>query len=201
MASRNKKQMNTQRPRRYEENHSFRLFIAVELPPEAITGLVSWQEDYLASAPSLRMTPAEQLHITLVFIGPAGDRERELAVSQMDELSSRTAIPASMPDLFGLPRGRSPRVIAARVEEPAGLLGVLHDEIADGLAAKGVYKREKRPFLPHVTIARPRGRTGIDLAEIKPEPVQFTAVRATLYNSILKPSGALHRVLKSVQLT
>lgn len=201
MTSRNKKQMNNQRPRRYEENHSYRLFIAVELPAEAITGLVSWQGEYLSCDPSLRLTPAEQLHITLVFIGPAGDRERELVFTQMDELSSRAAIPASMSGLFGLPRGRSPRVIAARVDEPAGLLGALHDELADGLAAKGVYKREKRPFLPHVTIARPRGRTEIDLAAITPEPLQFTAVRATLYNSILKPGGALHKVLKTVQLT
>ncbi|MHB8966916.1 MAG: RNA 2',3'-cyclic phosphodiesterase [Thermoleophilia bacterium] len=201
MTSRNKKQMNNQLPRRQGENHRFRLFVAVELPAETTKTLVSWQSEYLSSDPALRMTPVAQLHITLVFIGPAGDRERELAFTQMDELSVRDAIPASISGLVGLPQGRSPRVIAARVEEPTGVLGAIHGELADGLAAKGIYRREKRPFFPHATIARARGRTSVDLSAIAPEPVQFTAVRVTLYNSILKPNEALHKALKTVQLT
>lgn len=199
MATGNKKRKQSQRPQGYQENHAFRLFIAVEIPPESVERLVAWQHEYLAADPALRLTPPGQLHITLAFIGPAGDRERELAVAQLDGLVVRSAFTAAMPGMIGLPR-RKPHVIAARVEEPSGTLQSIHDELASGLVAKGIYKREKRPYLPHVTIARTHGRAGIDLAEITPEPVQFTAVRLTLYNSILKSSGALHKALKTVQL-
>jgi 2'-5' RNA ligase len=201
MANNNKKRKQNRHPRAYPENHSFRLFIAVEVPAEAVEKLIFWQNEYLASDPVLRMTPAGQLHITLTFIGPVGDRERELAFTQLDQLSRRDSFEAVLPSLVGLPKGRHPRVVAAKVEEPGGTLDAIHDELAAGLMEKGIYKRKKRPYLPHITIARARGRTGIDLAAINPEPIQFTAVRVTLYNSVLKASGALHRALKSVQLT
>lgn len=201
MASGNKKRKQIQRPRGYEENNSYRLFVAVEIPAEALEKLLSWQKEHLSGEPALRITPAAQLHITLAFIGQAGDREKELAVAQIDELAGSRSFAATMEAIVGLPRGRAPRVVAARVDEPGGILAALHDVLTAGLVEKGIYKREKRPFFPHVTIARSRGRARIDLDAIRPEPVQFTAVRATLYNSILKPSGALHKALKSVQLT
>lgn len=201
MASGNKKRKKSRRPRGYPENSLYRLFVAVDLPAATVESLGDWQQEYLSRDSSLRLTPAAQLHITLAFIGQAGDHERELAFSQMDELTARTAFTASIAALVGLPRGRNPRVVAARVEEDSGTLAALHDELVAGLVKRGIYKREKRPYFPHVTVARSRGRTAIDLSAIVPEPIKFTAVRVTLYNSVLKPSGALHKALKSVQLT
>lgn len=200
MATGNKKHRQVQRPQGHEDKHALRLFVAVDIPPAAVDTLISWQELYLPADPALRMTPPGQLHVTLAFIGSVGDRERDLAFRQMEELERTAGFTATIDALVGLPRGRNPRVIAARVDEPAGKLSALHEELTAGLAAKGIYQRGKRPFCPHVTIARSRRGSRIDLATIAPEPFQFTAVRTTLYNSILKPSGALHKALKSVQL-
>lgn len=168
---------------------------------DATRELVGWQENYLAGHHSLRLTPVEQLHVTLIFIGQAGENERDLAVAQLEELAPPAVFEVTATGIIGLPRGRSPRVIAAECVEPSGRLAAIHKELAAGFVAKGLYKREKRPFLPHVTIARARGRTLLNPEEIHPEPVKFTAVRVTLYNSILKASGALHEALKTVQLT
>lgn len=179
----------------------YRLFIAVDIPGKAIGELVNWQQQYLASDRALRVTPEGQLHITLVFLGQMGEGERELAEAQVDALTERTAFKVAVTGLVGLPKGRSPRVIAAGIEDPAGRIKAIHDELAAGLVEKRLYKREKRSYFPHVTIARARGRPRPDLLDIHPEPVQFTAVRVTLYNSILRPSGAVHEALKSVQLT
>jgi 2'-5' RNA ligase len=201
MSSGNRHRRNDRRLQGHNENNSYRLFLAVEVPAQAISGLLDWQEAYLAADPVLRMTPAEQLHITLAFIGQAGDREKELAFTQLDEMPARDSFAATLTGLAGLPRGRFPRVIAARVEDLSGTLSVIHDDLTAGMVKKRIYKREKRPFFPHITIARARGRTKLDVAAINPEPIQFTAVRVTLYNSILKPSGALHKALKTVQLT
>ncbi|MDO8736873.1 MAG: RNA 2',3'-cyclic phosphodiesterase [Thermoleophilia bacterium] len=180
---------------------SYRLFVAVEIPAEAIRGLVGWQHEYLAKDKALRLTPVEQLHITLAFLGQKDEDELDQTSKLLDELESRRAFEIEAKRLVGMPRGRSPRVIAVECMEPSGRLKAIHDELAAGLAAKGLYKPEKREFFPHVTVARARGRSHIDLTGITPETVKFTAVRVSLYNSILKASGALHEALKTVQLT
>jgi len=180
---------------------SYRLFVAVEIPDEAIQVLLGWQREHLAADRALRLTPPDQLHITLAFLGQKGEDEKDLASVQMDQLESQQSFEVEARHLVGLPRERSPRVIAVECMEPSGRLMALHDVLSAGLAAKGLYKPEKRAFSPHITVARARGRSRIDLEEIHPEPVKFTAVRVTLYNSILKASGALHEALKTVQLT
>jgi 2'-5' RNA ligase len=185
---------------RRPEHASYRLFIAVEIPLTATRALVAWQQQFLASDPALRLTPAEQLHITLVFLGQMGERERDGVALQLDELGRPESFEVVVDAIVGLPRDRSPRVIAAGLKEPTGRLNAIHDKLAVGLVEKQLYKREKRPFFPHITLARARGRMHLNLSEIQPEPVKFTAVRVTLYNSILKPSGAIHQALKSVHL-
>jgi 2'-5' RNA ligase len=177
-----------------------RLFIAVEIPHEATARLVGWQEEYLSGDRALRLCPEGQLHITLAFLGQMDERHRDRAAEELQKLEGASAFEAAAAGLIGLPKGRAPRVIAAAIEEPQGLLASLHDRLVAGLVAGKLYKREKRPYFPHVTVARARGRPRINLAEIHPETFKFTAVRVTLYNSILKPSGALHEALKTVQL-
>jgi len=183
------------------EEPSFRLFIAVDIPDEAVRELTGWQHEYLASDRMLRMTPAAQLHITLAFLGQKNEGERDQAALLLEELTRLQAFDVSCTGLVGLPRGRSPRVIAVACEEPSGRLAAMHDELVASLVAAGLYEKEKRPFFPHVTIARARGGSRFDGAGFSPEPVKFTAVRVTLYNSVLKASGALHEALKTVQLT
>jgi len=172
----------------------------VEIPDEAIHGLMGWQKEYLAEDRSLRLTPPDQLHITLVFLGQKGEKERDLVSTQLDELGQYEKFAVTASRMVGLPHGRTPRVIAAECEEPTGRLKAIHSELEAGLVAKDLHKPGKREFFPHVTIARSRGRTKFDASGIRPEAVKFTAVRVTLYNSVLKASGAVHQSLKSVQL-
>ena len=180
---------------------SFRLFIAIDIPDEAARDLAQWQQRFLASDQALRITSIEQLHVTLVFLGQMGERQLEQATGQLQRLEDRRAFELTAARLVGLPRGRNPRVIAAAFEGSVVRPRQIYDELVAGLVAKRLCKKEKRPYFPHVTLARSRGSTRIRPAEIEPEPVKFTAVRVTLYNSILKPSGAEHQPLESVQLT
>ena len=55
------------------------IFIAYTLPAEAASALATWVEEALGGADELRLVPAENLHITLVFCGrlPA-DRVEEV---------------------------------------------------------------------------------------------------------------------------
>ena len=67
-----------------------------------------------------------------------------------------------------------------------------------GLEELGVYRREFRSWLPHVTVARfrkpPRLRPPL------PDLGTFSPSEAALYHSVLRPSGTQYDVLESVAL-
>ena len=60
------------------------------------------------------------------------------------------------------------------------------------LAKGGWYRPEKRPFWPHVTVARAkrRERRVPPLPDLAPPAAPFTASELTLYRSTLLPQGA-----------
>jgi 2'-5' RNA ligase len=61
-----------------------------------------------------------------------------------------------------------------------------------------VYQRERRRWLPHITVLRFRERPRLD-----PPPPDLGPVRlseAAVYISVLRPSGAQYDVLESVAL-
>jgi 2'-5' RNA ligase len=70
----------------------------------------------------------------------------------------------------------------------------LHGE----LESLGVYQREARPWLPHVTVLRFRTRPR--LSPPLPETGTFVPSAAAAYLSRLHPSGARYEVLESVSL-
>jgi 2'-5' RNA ligase len=80
----------------------------------------------------------------------------------------------------------------------------------EGLVAAGLYEPEKRPFWPHVTVARVRreGRGSNRSAAVSrpPGPLPkdllqpFGGVRITLYRSQLQPQGAQYTPLAQLEL-
>ena len=105
------------------------------------------------------------------------------------------------------PKGR-PRIFALEAvsEEAIALQADLERE----LAQQHLYKPEKRPFWPHVTVARvrPERRGSKRPARVRraPEPLPdvllqpFFAVGVTLYRSVLRPQGAEYAPLAQVEL-
>ena len=72
------------------------------------------------------------------------------------------------------------------------------DDLFGRLEALGVFRRERRPWLPHVTVLRfrERPRLGPPLPELGP----FSPSDAAVYLSRLRPSGAQYEVLESFAL-
>jgi 2'-5' RNA ligase len=76
--------------------------------------------------------------------------------------------------------------------------------VSDALEAGGWYRPEKRPFWPHITLARvKRGRRRVaPLPDAPPAPGEaFPASELTLYRSTLRPQGALYEPLARAELT
>src|SRR5262249_62281253 len=71
-------------------------------------------------------------------------------------------------------------------------------DLHEPLERLGVYERERREWLPHVTVIRFRQRPR--LRPPLPELGSFVTSEAAVYMSVLRPSGAQYEVLQSVAL-
>jgi RNA 2',3'-cyclic 3'-phosphodiesterase len=85
-----------------------------------------------------------------------------------------------------------------------GLCVALQGAVSDALEAARVYKPEKRPFWPHITVARVKARErfagplGDDLPPPPADPWRAEAV--VLYRSTLRPQGARYDALELIEL-
>jgi 2'-5' RNA ligase len=171
-----------------------RLFLALRLPDDAVEALAVWQARELASARRARPVVAANLHVTLAFLGsrPAGDLE---PVSQALRAAARPAVPP----LLRVRRYRETRSVGMLVfEDEDGRAGALAEDLHGRLEALGVYQREQRPWLPHVTVLRFRDRPRLDPP--LPDLGAVTPSEAAVYHSVLRPTGAQYEALEAVAL-
>lgn len=180
-------------PRTVGGRDRLRLFCGLRLPDDALDRLVSWQRAELEDA-DVRVVPREHLHVTLAFLGsrPADD-----VPAIAGALGAAAA--AAEPPLLQALRYRETRSVGMVVlEEADDRAARFADDVQRRLEALGVYEREARPWLPHVTVARFRTRPRLDLAP--PDLGVASPSDAALYNSVLRSTGAQYVILESVAL-
>lgn len=183
-----------------------RLFVALDLPEEVRAGIGAWGGAELTD-PALRPVPAENLHVTLAFLGFRPEKEIEAIGAAVRE----SAGPAPLIEL-GDPVPRPPRGRARLYALPAVSPGaeLLQAALQERLVTEGFFEPEKRSFWPHVTVARVRaeGRGSRRPATVVQRPdglpqelsQAFLGVRMTLYRSELKPTGARYVPLAQIEL-
>ncbi|HEX5140511.1 MAG TPA: RNA 2',3'-cyclic phosphodiesterase [Dehalococcoidia bacterium] len=187
---------------------SVRLFVAIELPQVWLDALQSLQErmkDALAADNRIgevrvRWVKPEGIHLTLKFIGNISPERLEpietqlvAAVPEPPGIQLRLGRAGSFADR------RAPRVLWAGIETPQlPRLLQLAESIETWLAAAGV-PRERRPFAPHLTLARlpddVRDEQKRRIAEVtrgvEGESVApFTVDHVSLMRSHIGPGGA-----------
>jgi 2'-5' RNA ligase len=168
-----------------------RLFCALRLPEDALDAIASWQEQHLRDG---RIVPREHLHLTLAFLGRRPGTELP---------SIATALAATAREageiVFSPRRYRETRSVGMLVlDDPTEESGRLADRLFDRLEALGVYEREKRAWLPHITVLRFRRPPRLDPPV--PDLGAFSPSDAAVYHSLLRPSGAQYHVLEAVAL-
>jgi 2'-5' RNA ligase len=84
------------------------------------------------------------------------------------------------------------------LEDEGGRATALAGDLQERLEGLGVYRREERQWLPHVTVARWRERPR--LCPESPPQRTFVPSDAAAYLSRLHPDGARYDVLESVAL-
>ena len=171
-----------------------RLFLGLRPSELALDTLVGWQA---ASLEHMRLVPRAHLHVTLAFLGhrPAAELSGILA-------ALRAAAGAVAAEIRLTPlRYRETRSVAMLVyDDEGGRAALLAADLQGRLAALDVYRREERPWLPHLTVGRFRQRPGLRLAPPATGTYVLIPSDACAYLSRLRPGGAQYEVLETVAL-
>ena len=145
----------------------------------------------------LRCLTAEQLHLTLSFIGDV----EAAAEDRLHEALGEVRVPPFVLPLSGVGvfnvRGR-PSVVWAGVGKGHPHLFALHRRIQDAVLHSGL-EPDLKPFHPHITIARAKGISRQALQPFLRKYAEttfgmFEVKGFELYSSLLAAEGAIHRV-------
>jgi 2'-5' RNA ligase len=173
-----------------EGGERLRLFCALRLPEEVLDGLVEWGGRHLAE----RIVSRANLHVTLAFLGhrPAGELPGVL------EAMGKAAADARPIRLEPL-RSRETRSVGMLVLADEGEQATrLADDLFGRLERLRVYERERRRWLPHLTVVRFRNPPRLDPP--LPATGSFAPSDAAVYLSRLRSSGAQYEVVQSFVL-
>jgi RNA 2',3'-cyclic 3'-phosphodiesterase len=181
----------------------FRAFISADLP--VIPTIEALARELRETGQDLKVVSVDRLHLTLKFLGDTEEGLVPEIVAAMHEASA--GIPAftiRVRGTGGFPSLARPRVLWVGLEggEPLSRMAKSLDE---NVAALG-FERERRPWSPHVTLARVRGSRGLDrtkailrahadelFAEARVEEIR-------LKKSVLRPQGPEYTTVESVRL-
>jgi RNA 2',3'-cyclic 3'-phosphodiesterase len=169
-----------------------RLFCALRLPDDTVDELSLWQIEAFGRLDGIRVLGREQLHVTLAFLGSRPAGELDSIGAELRE-AARAAEPATL-TVKGYRETRSVGMLV--LEDEGGRAASLAVDLHERLERLGVYERERRAWLPHLTVIRFRGRPR--LRPSLPDLGSFMTSDAAVYMSTLRPSGAQYSVLESV---
>jgi RNA 2',3'-cyclic 3'-phosphodiesterase len=179
------------------------MFVALDLPSEARAGLAAWRDELVGGRRDLRPVREEALHVTLVFLGWQDERAAEaIAEAAFGAVHDAVAPVLRAAGVRPLPP-RAPRLFALDLEDRDGRASTVQAAVSDALEAGRWYRPEKRPFWPHVTLARvKRGERRVPPLPDAPAPPAeaFEADVLTLYRSTLRPQGAVYDQLAQATL-
>jgi 2'-5' RNA ligase len=170
-----------------------RLFVALDVPAAVRARLAGW---CAAAAPEgVRQVPAENLHITLAFLGSRSAAEADAVASLLPAVAraGRAGTLETAGALWLPPR--RPGVLTVAIAHDDGLRA-LRAALVDALRAAIGFGPERRPFRPHVTVARVARGARVAASALDPPPgLRFEAEAVMLYRSHTVRAGARYEAL------
>jgi len=187
-----------------------RCFVAVPID-QAIVSTLQEVQDKLAHAiprDSVRWTTAEQMHLTLKFLGSVPSSAlNDLEAAFRSACEGASAFSLTAREVGAFPSLRNPRVLWVGLTGEIEPLRALQGRI-ETILAPWAQKAEDRPFHPHLTLGRVRENAGRHARQIGEQLQAFRAAefgdwQATevrLMRSQLSPKGSTYTTLAAVPL-
>lgn len=177
-----------------------RAFVAVFLPPGVQqTVLEAALEAGRSLGDRIRWTRPENVHLTLKFLGDVPEEKLDDVSAALRGLCAGHApFDACISGFGAFPSARRARILWAGVSSEA--IVSLAADIDAALEPLG-FEREGRPYLPHATLGRVRGRPArVELPPTVPGELVFQVRRVELVESTLTAGGPLYETIESIAL-
>lgn len=178
-----------------------RLFIAIEIPSQIRDALAAFVKELRSSAPHAKWVRAENLHVTLKFLGYTDAGNLAKVENSLRTVHSPQHVTLEFAGLGFFPNQKRPRVFWAGMNCSPNLPAVA--KAIDRTMHQLGFPMENRPFTPHLTLARfdPPGLPP-KLAEAVTQNSSrnfgsLTTREFHLIESKLKPTGAEYTKLQS----
>lgn len=171
-----------------------RLFVALDVPEDTRQALAALIRKFEGICRGARWVRAENLHITLKFIGEVEEAKLSAIETCLSQLNSRDPFEIKFHRFGFFPNERRPRVFWVGMESGPSM-AELATEIDSNLQPMGVPHEEKE-FRPHLTLARFNTLDGLSKLQefvsglAEQEFGKTTAREFHLYQSVLKRGGA-----------
>ncbi len=168
-----------------------RLFCALRLPAASARVIVAWQQRLRSGG---RLVAPDQLHLTLAFLGAVPATSLATVSALLAEVAAAAA-PIRL-ELAGYREHRRGAMLTFHDLEGHG--GMLAAALGEALEREGLYRRERRRWLPHVTVLRYSQAPALG-PELPPLGA-FSPSDAAVYSSSLRRQGAQYEVLEAMRL-
>jgi 2'-5' RNA ligase len=168
-----------------------RLFCGLRLPEHVLDGLSAWQDEHVRRG---RPVARENLHVTLAFLGHRPLEELQAVADATREAASAAGLIRLEPLRYRETRSVGMLVLG---DADAAATAVAED-LQERLEALAVFERERRPWLPHLTVVRFRERPR--LRPPVPAIGPFGPSDASVFISRLRPTGVRYEVVESFAL-
>ena len=175
---------------------NLRLFVALDLPATVRSELAAWCDR--VAPDSVRRVPADNLHLTLAFLGARSQDEADAVAALLPAVTEPLGEMTTAGALWLPPR--RPGVLTVAVEAD-GRLSTLQAALVAGLGEAIGFVPEARAFRPHITVGRvPRNVRLRPPSLAEPPKLTFAAPSITLYRSRTQPGGARYEPVAIVAL-
>ncbi len=171
-----------------------RWFLALSPSPEARMALASWRASLRLPG---RLTPPENFHVTLRFVGPLDTLGQERILAAIDGSDLGKPFSYRLGPLGAFPSPRRATVAWVGLAGDGGALGALASTVDEAAASAG-FGYEERPFRGHLTLSRIRPPVDLRplMAEVSRPAIRLRAAEVVLYRSRLGRGGARYRQIE-----
>ncbi len=183
-----------------------RTFIAIEMTSEIKAGMKELQDKLRASGADVAWTRPDGVHLTLKFLGEVDAATVDsLGAALEDAVKGFAPLTLYVRGTGVFPTPKSPRVVWLGLEGGLDALAALYEKV-EAVCERLGFRREGRPFKPHVTLGRVkslRGRESLMKALAGFEKVELGTIEAdvvSVMKSELRPSGAVYTEMRRIGL-
>jgi len=175
-----------------------RLFIALEIPPDIVQTLASMR----GGLHGARWLDPENYHLTLCFIGDIDPVRAEELDLQLGHLRGNP-LKVTVQQLSSLGE-RKPHSVIAEIASTCPLRE-LRNELKR-IVHRARIRLERRKYIPHVTLARFKDVSSVELADYLTirgyfPPLSFTATRVALFSARPLTGGGPYVIERTYELT